>query len=142
MNNEIERQKEELAKAWNGKKAKSTDDEIVKALAPIFLAFPQVNPTEEWIQYHCLMLRDIDPDTLAAAVLSALADAEYAPTVGTIRKHLPDKRAPEANSEANWDELPPAPPGGFKMFRLPEDEDKRQRMERLRNTHKWGSKYG
>lgn len=141
MSNEIEKAGANIQRAYNGRPAQSTDDEVMRAIAPIFVAFPQIRMTDELMRYHCLMLRDISPDVLSRAVLDALAEAEFPPTVGTIRKQLPEKRPPEANSNVDWDDLPPVPPGGFKMFRLSHEEDRRQRMERLHNTAKWESKY-
>ncbi len=138
MSNEIELY-EEKALAFNGRKAKSTDDDIVRALSPIFVAHPHLDVTDEWLRLHKLMLRDIAPDALARAVLDALATNEYPPTIAAIRKAASNEdRAPGPRSDVDPRQLKPVP---TQMFRLDEEEDRRQRMERLRMTQGWGKYY-
>lgn len=138
MSNEIELY-EDAPLAYNGRKAKSTDDEIVRALAPIFVEHPHLTPTAEWLNLRKLMLRDIDPDTLARAVLDALAANEFPPTIAAIRKAAAvEERAPGPASPVDPHTLKPVP---TRMFRLDPEEDRRQRMAQLRRTEKWGSRY-
>lgn len=136
MGNEIEKHTT-APLAFNGRKAKSTDEQITMALSPIPVEFPHLQVTDEWLKNRQLMLRDIDPDVLARAVLDALAGAiDFPPTVGAIRKAagVDEKREPGPSSDADLTKLKPVP---MKMFRLDPDEDRRQRQERLRQTKGW-----
>ena len=138
MSNEIKAY-EDLAVAFNGRRAKSTDDEITMALAPIFVAHPHLDVTDEWLRLHKLMLRDIAPDVLARAVLDTLATNDYPPTIAAIRKAASNEdRAPGPRSDVDPRQLKPVP---SQMFRLDEDEDRRQRMARLAQTKGWGRFY-
>lgn len=146
MKNEIERSGGEIERASNGKRVCTSRDELLQALAPIFATFPEINKmSNETFNAYYMMLSDIDPDRLAQAVLDACQDHEYPRdliTPAAIRKHLPEKREPGPRSESENNYILPEPPhGGFKMFRLSAEEDKRQRMELLRMTSKWGNKY-
>lgn len=134
--NEIEKvEKEELA--WNGRQARSTDEEIVKILAPMFALFPATKADRNTVAGYVMMLRDIDPQKLAAAVLKAMATCKFLPTVAEIREHL-ELRPPGPASPVDPLTLPPVP---AKMFRLPEDDDRQERLERLRQTRHWSKYY-
>lgn len=130
-------EKKELA--FNGRKAKSSDAEILLALGPIYVAWPKFRRDTEFVNLLCLMLRDIPADKLAAAVMNVVATSKFEPTIAAIREaYEGERRSPLASSDVDPHTLPDIP---SKMFRLPPDEDKAQRMERLRQTRKWGDKY-
>lgn len=147
MSNDIERSKGEIERAPNGKRVRTSKEQLWKALAPMFAAFPGMNEmSDEALNVYWLLLCDIDATTLAKAILDACGAHEYPAhwiTVAAIREQLPEKRepGPRSESEDNY-VLPEPPPGGYRMHRLPYKEDRQQRMERLRNTVKWESKYG
>jgi hypothetical protein len=130
-------EKKELA--FNGRSAKSSDAEIILALGPIYVAWPKFRRETEFVNLLCLMLRDIPPDKLAAAVMTVVETSKFEPTVAHIREaYEAQRRPPLANSEVDPHQLPDIP---SKMYRLPPDEDKAERMERLRQTRKWDGKY-
>lgn len=135
MTNQIEKY-EAAGLAFNGRKAKATDDEIALALAPISVQHPHLEITDEWLRLHKMMLRDIDPNVLARAVLEALSTCEFPPTIAAIRKAaaVDGKREPGPASHVDPTQLKPIP---MKMHRLDPEEDKRQRMAQLRRTKDW-----
>ena len=129
--------------AWNGKPIRSSRTEIIKALAPIFAAFPNSKLTQEefndMLNVYVQMLEDIDPESLRRAVLAALNSSEFMPTIAAIRKcHEETRQAPGPRSDVDPRQLKPVP---STMFRLDEEEDRRQRLERLRMTQGWGKYY-
>lgn len=128
-------EKKELA--WDGKPVRNTKEEVTVILAPMFALFPQSNADRDLFAIYVRMLRNVDPQTLADAVLKAMNTCKFLPTVAEIREQIP-QREPGPRSEVDIDKLPPVPD---KMFRLDPEEDKRQRMERLRLTQKWGNRY-
>lgn len=146
MSNDIERSEGKIERAPNGRRIRTSKEQLWKALAPMFAAFPGMDEmSDEALNVYWLLLCDIDAVTLAKSILDACGTHEYPThwiTVAVIREQLPDKRepGPRSESEDNYI-LPPPPPGGYKMFRLSAEEDKRQRMELLRMTSKWDSKY-
>jgi hypothetical protein len=119
---------------YDGKRARSTDEEIMMAIAPIFSFYPNVKPTGEMLNVYKMLLRDIAPDVLAHAVLDAIKVCKFPPTVADIREHLPATRAPGPRSDVDPKTLKPVP---TKMFRLDPEEDRRQRMNQLRRTAGW-----
>lgn len=130
---------EDKSLAFNGRKAKATDEEITKALAPVPIAFPQVKADDEWLNLHCMMLRDLDPNVLARAVRAAIATSDFPPTIAAIRKHAEgEQRPPGPRNDVDPRTLPDIPQ---RMFRLPEEEDRRARMAQLRRTEKWDRYY-
>lgn len=134
--NEIDRyEKQELA--WNNKPVRSTDEQIVTILGPMFALFPQTKADKNTVAVYVMMLRDLDPQTLAAAVLKAMNTCKFLPTVAEIREQL-ETRAPGPRNDVDPRQLKPVP---SQMFRLDEDEDRRQRMARLAQTKGWGKFY-
>jgi hypothetical protein len=123
--------------AWNDKPVKSTDEEITRILAPMFAAFPQTKADKFTVDSYVEMLRDIAPDRLAAAVKKVRATCKFLPTVAEIREQL-ESRPPGPRSDVDPHTLKPVP---TTFFRLPDDEDKKQRMERLRMTRGWSRYY-
>lgn len=121
-------QKQELA--WNGRRVRSTDDEIIRILAPMFALFPQTKADKNTVAVYVMMLRDVAPETLASAVLRAMNTCKFLPTVAEIREQI-EARTPGPRNDADPSMLPDIP---SKMFRLDDDEDRRQRLERLRQT--------
>jgi hypothetical protein len=127
------------ALAWNGRPIKSTDEQIASILMPMFDTYPSAKRNDNMVDMYVKMLRDIDPVSLAQAVLQAMAGSEFLPTIAAIRKaHEETKRAPGPSSQSETSQRRFAP---SKTFRLDPEEDKRQRMERLRQTRHWGDKY-
>lgn len=127
------------ALTFNGGKARSTDDQVLKAIAPIFAAYPNAKVTDEMLSLYKMMLRDIDPEVLVHAVLAAIAVCKFPPTIADIREQVElTKRTPGPQSHVDPQELKPIP---SKMFRLDDEEDKRRRMEQLRRTEKWSKYY-
>jgi hypothetical protein len=82
-------------------------------------------------------LRHLDPQTLATAVDKAEDKCKFLPTVADILEQI-ETRAPGPRSDVDPAKLKPVP---TQFFRLPDDEDKAQRMERLRMTRNWGKYY-
>lgn len=124
--------------AWNNKPIRSTDEEITVILTPMFAMFPNTGADKNTFAAYVKMLRDLDPDTLSKAVLKAMNTCKFLPTVAEIRE-LIEQRAPGPRNDVDPATLPPIP---TKMFRLPEDEDRRERMAQLRRTKDWGRFYG
>jgi hypothetical protein len=138
MTNEITKPGK-TALTFNGGKARSTDDQVLKAIAPIFAAYPHAKVTDEMLSLYKMMLRDIDPDVLVYAVLAAIAVCKFPPTIADIREQVEaTKRTPGPESHVDMAELKPVP---RKMFRLDPDEDRQRRMEQLRRTEQWGKHY-
>lgn len=135
MNEIVKSGKQELA--WNNKPVRSTDEEIVICLAPMFALFPQTKADKSTVAAYVMMLRDIAPDKLAAAVLKAMGTCKFLPTVAEIREQL-ELKAPGPRNDVDPRTLKPVPPT---MFRLDPDEDRRQRLERLRQTKHWDKYY-
>jgi hypothetical protein len=119
--------------AWNGKPVRNSEEEVTVILAPMFALFPQTNADKNTFAVYVRMLRDIDPQVLSSAVLKAMNCCKFLPTVAEIREQIPT-RAPGPASPVDPATLKDIP---LRMFRLPDDEDKRQRMEQLRRTRGW-----
>lgn len=67
MSNEIVKAyKAELT--YDGKPVRSTDEEIMMALAPMFATYDSAKVTEEKINVYKMLLCDIDPNLLIRAV--------------------------------------------------------------------------
>lgn len=137
--NEIQKAgKQELA--WNGKRVLSSDEEIVRILAPMFASFPNTKADGITVDNYVQMLCDIAPDALAAAVLHVKATCKFLPTIAEIREaaQVDNKREPGPRNDIDPATLPSVPP---KFFRLSDEEDRRQRMEQLRRTKGWDRYY-
>src|SRR4051812_34193980 len=104
--------KQELT--WNGKPVRNTEEEVTVILAPMFVLFPNTNADDSTFEVYVRMLRDIDPQLLADAVLKAMNTCKFLPTVADIREHL-ETRAPGPRSDVDPKKLKPVP---TKMFRL------------------------
>jgi hypothetical protein len=130
--NEIEKaSKQELA--WNKKPVRITEEEATAILGPMFAAFPNTNADDATFEIYIKMLRDLDPETLAQAVLKAMNTCKFLPTVAEIREQI-ETRAPGPWSDVDMKALPPL---RLKYHRLDPEEDKRQRMAQLRRTQGW-----
>jgi hypothetical protein len=108
------------------------------ALAPMFATFPGLKMEADTFNAYYMMLCDLDPDKLAVAVVQACQAHEYPTqlvTVAAIRKvYEANERAPGPSSNVP-DHIRKAMPD--RMFKLDPDEDRKQRMERLRQTRNW-----
>lgn len=127
--------KQELA--WNRKPVRNTEEEVTVILAPMFAAFPNTGADDKTFEVYVHMLRDVDPQTLASAVLKAMNSCKFLPTVAEIREQI-ESRAPGPQSNVDPAKLKPVP---HHMFRLDPAEDRRQRLERLRQTKNWSRYY-
>ncbi len=123
--------------AWNGKPVRSTDEQMLVCLAPMFALFPQTKADKNTVAAYLMMLRDIEPEALAAAVLRAMGVCKFLPTVAEIREQL-DTRTPGPRNDVALEDLKPVP---TRMFRLDSDEDRQQRLARLRMTKNWDKHY-
>lgn len=125
---------------WDGKRIKSSDEQIVAILQPVFETYPNFKVTDAMLDMYVRQLQYIDPVDLAQAVMKAVRVSEFAPTIATIIKcHEESKQAPGPRSEVDLSDRRPLP---MKMFRLPDDEDRAQRLERLKQTKNWDRNYG
>lgn len=142
MSNEIERSGGKIERTWDNKRVRTSREQLVKALAPMFAMFPNLDMGDETFSAYYMMLCDLDPDKLAVAVVKACQAHEYPThliTVAAIRKaYDADQRTPGPRSDVDPATRKPVPQ---KMFRLDPEEDRRQRMAQLRRTEKWGKYY-
>lgn len=144
MKNEIERSDGAIERTWGGRKIRTSKEQLFQALAPMFATFPELKMSGDTLHAYHKVLGDVDPEQLSVAIIRAVEHHEYPTqliTPAAIRRQMDNREpGPRSESEDNYI-LPEPPPGGYKMFRLPYEEDLRQRKERLRNTAKWESKY-
>lgn len=142
MSNEIERFVEQLDRTWNDKTVRTSKAQLSQALAPMFATFPGLTMGGETFNAYYMMLCDLDPNKLATAVLLACQAHEYPTqlvTVAAIRKaYESEQRAPGPRSDAEVSQHAVVP---GRMFRLDPEEDRRQRLERLRQTKNWDKYY-
>jgi hypothetical protein len=124
-------EKQELA--WNGRSVKATEEQIVEIIGPMFALFGGSKSSKEMVAAYVKMLRDVDPDKLADAVLGAMNSCKFLPTVADIREQL-ESRSPGPRSDVDPHTLPNIP---TKMYRADPEEDYRQRMAQLRRTKNW-----
>lgn len=125
--------------AWNDKPVRSSDIEIVRILAPMFASFPQTKADKNTVDNYVEMLRDIAPDALAAAVLKLKATSKFLPTIAELREQaIGEQRAPGPSVPTPQSRMNKPIPTTF--YRLPEDEDKAQRLNRLRMTRQPGDR--
>lgn len=111
------------------KRDKATDEEIMAALAPAFAMFPNAKVTDEMLGLYRLLLRDVDANSLACAVLEAIKVCKFLPTVAEIREHIAKREPGPSSSQADQNNMKPVP---SKMYRPSKEEDKKQRMAQLR----------
>ena len=123
--------------AWNGKPVRSTEEELTAILTPMFAMFPNTNADAATFAGYVKMLRDLDPHTLGDAVAKAINTCKFLPTVAEIREQI-EARPPGPRSEVQPEQRRAIP---VKMFHLDPDEDRRQRLERLRQTKDWARYY-
>lgn len=142
MSNEITRAQHGALQTWDGKRARTSKEDLLKALAPMFVAFPGLEMSDETFNAYHMMLADLDPNKLAVAVVRACQAHEYPThlvTVAAIRKAYDgEQRAPGPASPVDPHTLKPVP---TEFFRLDPEEDRRQRLERLRQTRHWEKYY-
>lgn len=142
MSNEIKRADAPIDRTFEGKRVRTSKAQLSKIIAPIFAAFPGVEMPDATFNAYHMMLSDLDPDKLAAAVIRACQAHKYPTqliTVAAIREAYDAmRRPPGPHSEVDPMALPPAPQ---RMFRLDPEEDYQQRMERLRQTRGWDKYY-
>lgn len=135
MSNEISEYQGQIERTWNGKRVRLSKEELLKALAPMFATFPNLEMSDETFNAYYMMLADLDPDRLASAVVRACQAHEYPTqliTIAAIRKaYEVGERPPGPHSEVDPRTLPRA---RTQMFRLDPDEDRRQRMAQLRRS--------
>ena len=143
MSNEIEKQQQgQIERAWDGKRVRTEKEHLLKALAPMFVAFPNLEMSDETFSAYYMMLCDLDPNKLAVAVMRACQAHEYPTqliTVAAIRKAYDgEQQAPGPASPVDPHKLKPVP---TRMFRLDDEEDRRQRMAQLKRTKGWEKLY-
>src|SRR5687768_2328496 len=113
MSNEIEKHQGQIERAWNGKRVRTAKDELLKALAPMFVTFPNLEMSDETFNAYYMMLCDLDANKLAVAVLRACQAHEYPTqlvTVAAIRKaYEGEQRAPGPRSDVDPRTLKPVP---------------------------------
>jgi hypothetical protein len=128
--NEIDKyQKNELT--WDGKPVRNTEDEVVAILAPMFAMFAAAKADGNTVDAYVMMLRNVDPAVLRPAVLKAMNTCKFLPTVADIREHIEATVLPGPSSHVDPKQMKPVPQ---KMFRLSDEEDRRERMARLRRS--------
>lgn len=137
MSNEIEKAgKQELT--FDGKRVRTGKEQVLQALASMFMAFPNLEMSDATFNAYYMMLADLDPNKLAVAVIQACQAHKYPTqlvTVAAIREAYDGNRqAPGPRSDVDPRDLPDIPQ---RMFRLDPEEDRRQRMAQLRRTRNW-----
>ncbi len=142
MADEIELRRGEIERTYNGKRVRTSKEQLARILAPMFATFQGLSMSDETFSMYHKLLADLDPSKLEAAVMIACGAHKYPTqliTVAAIREAFEgEQRAPGPRSDIDPRTLPPVP---HKMFRLPDDEDRQQRLERLRQTRKWDKLY-
>lgn len=142
MSNEITRAQGNALQTWDGKRVRTSKEDLLKALAPMFVAFPGLEMSNETFSAYYMMLADLEPNKLAVAILRACQAHEYPThlvTVAAIRKaYEGEQQAPGPRNDVDPRTLKAIP---TEMFRLDPDEDRRQRLERLRQTKGWSRYY-
>lgn len=142
MTNEITRTKNEIQSTFNGKRVRISKEDLSRALAPMFAAFPGLTMGADTFNAYYMMLCDLDPDKLVVAVVQACQAHQYPTqlvTVAAIREAYDGgRRTPGPRTDVDPTTLPDIP---TKMFRLSEEDDRRERMDRLRRTRGWDKYY-
>lgn len=107
-------------------------------LKNLFAAFPSSHPTEQTFNVYLETLADVPFEKLEAAAKQIIRDGgAFPPSVGDLIKII--KLAPGASSPTSQERLEKPIPQQF--FRLDPEEDRRQRLERLRQTAGWSKYY-
>jgi hypothetical protein len=142
MTNAITKAKNELDRTFDGKRIRTSKEQLSRALAPMFTAFPGLEMSAQTFNTYHMMLCDLDPNRLAVAIVQACQAHKFPTqlvTVAAIREcYEQDSAPPGPRSDVDPATLPPIP---SKMFRLDPEEDRRQRMELLRQTRGWDKYY-
>lgn len=142
MTDEIVRRDGDALRTWDGKRIRLSKEQLLKALAPMFAAFPGLEMSDETFSAYYMMLCDLDADKLAVAVVAACRAHKFPTqlvTVAAIREAYDGNReAPGPRNDVDPATLPPVPQ---KFYRLDPEEDRRQRMDQLRRTKDWGRFY-
>jgi len=86
--------------APNGKSIKSTKQQALRILVPMFNMFPRIEINEVAMQNYVRLLQDIEPAKLQDAVDAALMECEFLPTVAKIRECHERKPAKSKLSQA------------------------------------------
>jgi hypothetical protein len=130
MTNEIVRQDNSI-RTWDNKRVRTSREELVAALAPMFVAFPNLEMSDETFAAYYMMLSDLDANRLAAAVVRACQAHEYPThliTVAAIRKAYGGEREPGPSSHADPKKMKPVP---SVMYRPSPEEDREARRKQL-----------
>lgn len=142
MTDEIQKSSNSIEYTAGGKRIRASREDVFRALAPIFAYFPNLEMKEETFNAYYMTLCILDPNKLASAVMIACEAHEYPTqlvTVAAIRKaYEGEQRAPAARNDVALEDLKPVP---TRMFHLAADEDRSQRLERLRQTKNWDKLY-
>lgn len=142
MANEIEISKGEIERTYSGKRVRTSKEQLARILAPMFATFQGLSMSAETFGMYYKLLADLDPNKLEAAVMIACGAHKYPTqliTVAAIREAYDgDRQAPGPRADVDPRTLPDIP---MKMFRLKPEEDRQQRMERLRQTRNWDKHY-
>lgn len=142
MADEIELSRGEIERTYNGKSVRTSKEQLSRILAPMFATFQGLSMSDETFSMYHKLLADLDPNKLAAAVMISCGTHKYPTqliTVASIREAYDgEERMPGPRNDIDMRELKPVP---TKMFHLEPDEDKQQRLERLRQTKGWGKLY-
>lgn len=117
------------------RKQRSTPQEVMHILKPMFAMFPQLAIGPETIAGYVDHLMDIPPQDLAAAVHQAIDSCEFLPSVAVIRKIYQDGRMPGPRNDLTLDEIAARPAIGMRIYRDPDDtpEGRRKRLQRSGN---------
>lgn len=132
----------EIERTYDGKRVRTSKAQLSQALAPMFAIFPGLEMGTGTFSAYYMMLCDLEPNRLAVAVIQACQAHKYSTqlvTVAAIRECYEQGSAPPGpRSDVDPATLPPVP---SKMFRLDPEEDRRQRLELLRQTKGWDKYY-
>ena len=72
--------------AANGRPVRSTREQVLKILVPMFAMFPNAKTSDMMVAQYVRLLNDISPERLQQAVDETLKTSEWLPTVAAIRK--------------------------------------------------------
>lgn len=106
----------------------------LELLENLFAAFPSSHPTQQTFNVYLEALENVPVEELAVAVKQIIRDGgAFPPSAGDLIKAAsrpPGPGVPTPQRQMNK----PIP---TTFYRLPEDEDKQQRMAQLRRTRNW-----
>lgn len=110
----------------------------LELLENLFAAFPSSHPTQQTFNVYLETLENVPADELAVAVKQIIRDGgAFPPSAGDLIKAT--SRAPGPGVPTPQRQMNRPIPTTF--YRLDPEEDKRQRMERLRMTKNWDRYY-